>query len=338
MTAHTIDLQLPDLSLERGGVVTDHRARAWFTRRPSDAGRAGTQTIDPTLPTVLVVHALTGDANAGGERGWWSPLIGVGRAIDIAKYQVLCINNIGTPYGSSGPTDQGFPAEATLTSVDQARAICQVLDTLHIERLELVAGGSLGGMVALSLAALKPRLVKRLAVFAAPARSSAWVQGFNHVQRQAIANNPERGLSLARQIAMLTYRAEAGLQERQPKQRQAAPGWAFPIQSYLHHQGEKLNARYTIKAYLAQLDVMDTFDLFDSAASIKKITAAALIVDIDSDQLFTTAQVEGLALALRDNGRHVERGTIKSLHGHDAFLIEFEQVASLLQQALAMPE
>jgi homoserine O-acetyltransferase/O-succinyltransferase len=338
VTANTIDVALPNLALERGGVVTDHRARVWFTQGPAHAERHGIQAVDPSLPTVLVVHALTGDANAGGERGWWSPLIGLKRALDTDKYQVLCINNLGTPYGSSGPSRPGFPLAATLTSVDQARAIAQTLDVFRLERLELVTGGSLGGMVALSLAALRPQLVKRLAVFAAPAQSSAWVQGFNHVQRQAIRSDAMHGLSLARQIAMLTYRAEAGLQQRQSRDRTPAKGWTFPIQSYLQHQGEKLSGRFTAEAYLAQLDVMDTYDLLSSSVGIKDITAASLVVDIDSDQLFTTAQVEVLAATLRENGRYVERGTIKSLHGHDAFLIEFEQVATLLQQALAMPE
>ncbi len=335
------NLKLDDLPLVHGGTVRNHHTRVWRDGPHLDAQQDSSAfSFDPSLPTILVVHALTGDAVAGGSTGWWAPVIGPAKALDTQTHQVLCINNLGSVYGSSNALDEGFPAEARVTPVDQARAIVMVLDTLKIERLELVAGGSLGGMIALSLAAIAPTRVQRLAVVGAPAASSAWVLALNHLQRQILnANaNPRRGLELARQVAMVSYRAEAGLEQRQPRSKPGADSYPFAVQSYLEHQGRKLADRFSPQAYLTQIGAMDLHDLTTSTPGIRDIRAPTLVADIDSDQLFTPAQVRVLADALADNGSVVERATIVSAHGHDAFLIEFDQVSALLKRALALPE
>ena len=376
------ELALPPLALVRGGAVEAHHARGWWwgptvdgpvlearaRPLPSWAIRepmrvvqrdgplppleaTGAPKLRDDVPTVLAIHALTGDARVGGPGGWWEPLIGEGRPMDPAKLRVLCFNNLGSCYGSSGPGDQGFPEAAELTSWDIARALWQALDALGVDRLALVGGGSLGGMVALCVAALRPDKVDRLLPVACSAQASAWVVGWNHVAREILKldpgfpNEPGRGLELARQLAMLTYRAEAGLDLRQGRHLQLVPGAAgeYRIQGYLEHQGLRLRRRFDGRSYLQMLNAMDHHDLLlpppgeEGMPAVARIRSSALVVDVDTDQLFTPAQVAALAGELAAAGCHVERATIPSVHGHDAFLIEEAPMAAAVRRALALP-
>lgn len=294
---------------------------------------------------MLLVHALTGSAKAGGEGGWWEPVIGPGRALDPDQYRILCFNNLGSCYGSSGPGVEGFPTDAQLelTSLDISRAILQALDQLGIQRVHLTTGGSLGGMVTLTLAALAPERFERILPVAATVATSAWAVGWNHVARQILKLDPGypdkigRGLEIARQLAILTYRAEPGLEVRQP--RPTKSGEAHPVRSYLEHQGAKLRNRFAVRAYELQLDAMDHHDLLqplpgDTRPAISRVRAGAIVAEIDTDQLFPTAQTDTLVAHLRKSGCHVERATIRSLHGHDAFLIEWDTLAPILTRGL----
>lgn len=332
----TFLLSLPSLPLASGGRVRAHRAAAWWWSRADDTPEAPRRDV----PTVLLVHALTGSAQAGGPEGWWEPLIGPGRALDPAKFRLVCFNNLGSFYGSSAPGVPGFPrgAASRLTTFDLAGAILQGLDALGVRRVHLAAGGSLGGMVVLTLAALDPKRFERILPIATTGQTSAWVAGWNHVARcllRADAGYPRhaaRGLEVARQLAMLTYRAEPGLQQKQT---------ARTIGRYLEHHGRKLHGRFTAECYESQLAAMDSHDLTQPlprtrGAALGRITAPALIVDVDTDQLFTPAQSDALARALRVAGRRVARATIRSAHGHDAFLLEWRQLDRVVRRALRL--
>jgi homoserine O-acetyltransferase len=365
------DLRLPPLTLVHGGTVQPHHARfQWWgpesdlprlerlaiavsepegmppVRRssPIPVGAAGVK-LDGDVPTVLVVHALTADARAAGPDGWWGPLIGPGRPLDPAQVRILCINNLGSCYGSSGPLDQGWPREAgPLTPWDQARTLWSVLDVLGVERLRLAGGASLGGMVTLCLPVLRPGRVERLFPIGTCAASSAWVVAWNHVARQLLRLDPGwpddvgRGLELARQLAILTYRAEPSLDARQHRKAGHPPEspWSWPVQSYLEHQGRKLRRRFDARSYLLQLEAMDQHDLDAPPPGVdaSSVPVRALCVDIDTDQLFTAAQADLLADWLTARGADVERTTLTSPFGHDAFLIEWEALAPLVRRAL----
>ena len=375
------ELSLGALSLDEGGRVDPLVVRGWLwspredplprtippPRDPATSGAVRrsreellsvpvwpTPTL-PSFPTVLVVHALTGDMRAGGESGWWAPVIGPGRALDPTEHRIICINQLGSCYGTSGPADEGFPA-TRITTWDQARAILLALDGLGIGPIELVVGGSLGGLIALCLAALAPDRFKRLMPIAATAKSSSWVIGFDHVQRQIIRSDPGfpedigRGLELARQIAILTYRAEEGLDARQGRIRTAGSDFPFRMQTYLEHQGKKLRRRFDGRAYLAQADAMDSHDatlppivrddheswsLRPGPVSAQRIRSATLAVAIDTDRLFFASRVEALRDAL-SRATSFDVATIQSPHGHDAFLIEWSQLDPILRQGLAL--
>ncbi|MFP2925101.1 homoserine O-acetyltransferase family protein [Pyxidicoccus sp. 3LG] len=343
--------------------VAEQRHAIEQTRRPGPTRPA------PAVPTVLVVHALTGDMRAGGEGGWWEPVIGPGRALDPSRVRLLCFNNLGSCYGTTGPADEGFPSRtddtrfappppllkgdlrqdesrlpATLTPWDQARGILLALDALGVDEVALVTGGSLGGMIVLCLAALAPERFARMAPIATAESATAWVVGFNHVARQAVLLDPDfpeaphRGLELARQLAMLTYRAEPGLEADQGR----PPAWSsralYPVQSYLEHQGRKLEARFDARAYLALLGAMDHHDLSRGPeGGLARIRASSLCVGIDQDQLFFPVHMEALVRRLRAQGRHAEHAELSSLYGHDGFLVEWEPMAALLTRALALP-
>ncbi|HEY4301343.1 MAG TPA: alpha/beta fold hydrolase [Candidatus Didemnitutus sp.] len=341
------DLPLPDLALERGGLVRRHRLHGWWWGPVGD----GPGRLTPGVPTVLLIHALTGGAQAGGRGGWWEPLIGAGRALDPAHYRILCFNNLGSFYGSSAPGMPGFPRgpRVTLTSGDIARSLLLGLDRLGIPQIHLAAGGSLGGMVALALGALAPRRIERLLPIAACAASSAWVVGWNHVGREILRLDPgyphhvNRGLELARQLAMLTYRAEPGLDTTQHRSLPSIRRFkGYRVQSYLEHHGRKLKNRFTARCYELLLDAMDHHDLFrplpgTSGPALARIRASTLVVHVATDQLFTPAQSDLLVKSLRSHGAPVARVILRSPHGHDAFLIEWPQLAAILTRALRLP-
>lgn len=325
---HRFLLALPDLTLVRGGRVRRHRAAGWWWSREGDTPRCPRRDV----PTVLLVHALTGGPCAGGADGWWEPLIGPGRALDPAKHRIVCCNNLGSFYGSSAPGAPGFPRGAGLTVVDQARALLLALDALGIRRIHLAAGGSLGGMITLTLAALAPKRFERVLALATSVRSTPWSAGWNHVARQVLRLDDSRGLEVARQLAMLTYRAPAGLSRRH-----AAAG----IGSYLEHHGDKLHGRFTPACYAAQLDAMDAHDLTrplpgTRGPALARLRAACLVAGVDSDMLFPLADSRALARAIRGHGGRAAVATLRSEHGHDGFLLEWRQLDRLVRRALRL--
>lgn len=350
------ELSLPSLNLERGGAVTSHVVRGWTWGPASDveALRANLRDPEPvlpvrraacpalpapgrleaSLPTVVLVHALTGGADV---TTWWEPLVGPGKVLDPSRHRLVAFNLLGSCYGSSGPCDADFPRDAVVTTKDQARSILLALDALGIDRVALCAGGSIGALVTLQLAALGGSRFERIAPIAGALSTSAWVIGWNHVARGILRLDPgfpeavQEGLAIARQLAILTYRAEDGLDRRQHRTR--AHGGEHSVETYLDHQGEKLVRRFDGRAYLTLLGAMDAHEVGDG---IDGVRASVLSVAIDSDQLFLPAQARRISDALRARGRIAEDAVLHSPHGHDAFLIEWSQVETVLRRALAL--
>ncbi|MEZ4364185.1 MAG: alpha/beta fold hydrolase [Kofleriaceae bacterium] len=404
------DLTLPTFRLEGGAPLRHHVVRGWLWGPEGDAQvvadrasltdagpvrvvrrslhrpelrhylppfRRSGPGLDARVPTVLVVHALTGDSRAGQ---WWGPLIGPDRPLDPRRVRIVCFNLLGSCYGTSGPADTGFPTAAddldgpasspqpaTVTSWDQARSILLALDALGVSRVHLALGGSLGGMVTLSLAALDPARFERIMPIAATDAASPWLIAWNHVARQAVLADPQfpedvsQGLSLARQIAMVTYRAEQSL-ERTQGRAQHGGGWqphgSYKVQTYLEHQGRKLVARFDGRSYLALIGAMDHHDLsrpppppaacerwrhgeaLGSSSigwGLARIRASTLAVGIDTDRLYHAEQSLRCAALLSERGVHAQYREIVSSHGHDAFLIEWAQLIPLVREAMSLP-
>ncbi len=297
-----------------------------------------------TAPQVLVVHALTGSADAAGD--WWEPLIGPGRALDTTRVGVLGANLLGGRYGSTGPRSvdpatgrpygEAFPFVSTR---DQARAFWALLDALGIRNLALVVGGSLGGMVALEVALARPMAVHHVVPIAAPAATGAMAIAWNRIQTELIDRLGDDGLRLARQLAMTTYRSEADFDERFGRDNEA--DGRPSIVSYLEHQGEKLVERFDGDTYRILAGAMDRHDIGAGRSGVDAALAHLAVADvrltgigIADDILYGPRQVRRLVDAAREAGVAARYREIQSTKGHDAFLVEWRQLTNLLREAL----
>jgi homoserine O-acetyltransferase/O-succinyltransferase len=278
---------------------------------------------------VVVFHALTGSADAVGD--WWRPLAGPDRALDTERYAVLCVNLLGSCYGTawSGTVPSRPPR---ITTRDMARAVHCVVRSLGARSVALAVGGSLGGMVALEWAATFPGLTRHTLSIASPAAHTAPAIAWNAIQRAALKlGGPARGLALARQVAMMTYRTGPELESRFGRRGSEA---GFEVERYLRHQGEKLVKRFDPAAYLLLLDAMDAHDVGRGrggvAAALSAVRGGLTGVGIPGDLLYPEEDV--LAWVRRAGAEYRQ---IHSVHGHDAFLLEPDQVGGIVREALA---
>lgn len=300
---------------------------------------------------VLVCHALTGSAHAAGpdekgSTGWWDGQIGPGRAIDTDRWFVVCSNVLGSCYGSTGPGSREFDAVTRFPQIsvrDMVTAQRRLLDTLGIERLHAVIGGSLGGMQALEWGATYGADVDRIVSIAAPAAHTPWAIGFGAIGREALelgrrAGDPAAGLRLARKVAMMTYRSGIEMHARFGRDRDAdRTSGRFAVENYLLRHGEKLAARFDSATYEILSHAMDQHDLSAGRGDIDSVLSSfaprALVVGISTDQLYPAAEQRELA------GRMgAEYFQIDSPCGHDAFLIEDGQLGCALRSFLSDDE
>lgn len=310
---------------------------------------------------ILVCHALSGSARVGD---WWPQLFGERGIFDLARDCVVCINVLGSCYGSTGPrevnpaTGELYGADFPLVSVrDWVRAQAAVLDQLGIEKLRAVIGGSIGGMQAMQWAIDFPERVERcLAVGAAPL--TALGLALNHLQRQAIRHDPHwldgryttdkppnAGLAQARAIAMCSYKSEHLFQSRygrQPNRNGEDPhlllNGRYEIGGYLDYQGEIFTRRFDAASYVVITKAMDNFDpargYASELAALQRIKARTLLVGISSDWLFPATEVRALSERMAAVGVTVDYAELQSTHGHDGFLADADALVPLLRKAL----
>ena len=314
---------------------------------------------------VLVCHALSGSALVGS---WWPEIFAPGGVLSLERDFVICVNMLGSCYGSTGPgsvdpeTGNIYGPDFPLVSIrDNVRAQARLLDSLGIRRVRLALGGSIGGMQALDWTIHDPDRVECAAVIGV-APLSAMGLALNHLQRQAIEHDPDwaggyylpqrpprQGLSLARQIAMLSYKSAELFNERfgrNPNRNGEDPwgldnqgggliGGRFDIAGYLDHQGERFKDRFDANSYLAILRTMDTWDPLHGysspAEAFGRIRARLCFVGISSDWLFPAQAVSDFANTIREAGVHADYREMASNHGHDAFLAEQAELVRLLQ-------
>jgi homoserine O-acetyltransferase len=292
---------------------------------------------------ILVCHALTGSADAND---WFSGFFGDGHVCDPAHHYIICINVLGSCYGSTGPTSlnpesnkpygSDFPA---ITVRDIVKAQAMLARSLGIQSFDLLFGGSLGGMQVLEWALLYPDMVKAIVPIAAPAKHSAWAIGLSDTQRCAIYADanwqgghyyqpyrpPAAGLATARMIAMCTYRSKESFDLKFSRRRQEDRKDLFAIESYLRYQGEKLVKRFDANSYIILSKSMDSHDISrgrggDIRRTLSEIHQPALVVSIPSDVLYWPTEQEELVEYMPN----AECAVLESPHGHDAFLIDME--------------
>lgn len=278
---------------------------------------------------VLVLHALTGSADAVGD--WWAGVVGAGRPLDTNRWAVLAPNLLGSCYGTTGPAGRPGEPFPQVTPRDQARFIALLVESLGVTNVALVTGGSLGGMVALEWAALFPGRTRATVVLAAPAAHTAHAIAWNAVQRECLDQAGDAGVAIARQISMIAFRTEREFESRFG--RALEPDGRYRVAGYLAHHGAKLAARFDAATYRTLLNAMDAHDIGRGrggvARALRALTGAVYAVGIPGDQLYSSEIVRQWAAQAGAAYREID-----SVHGHDAFLLEHEQVGEILREAL----
>jgi homoserine O-acetyltransferase len=318
---------------------------------------------------VLLVHALTGDSHAAGgpnethkRGGWWDPIVGPGLAVDTDKFFVVCSNVLGGCSGSTGPASvepgsgrphgMRFPA---VTIRDMVRVQRRLLDALGVQKLALVAGGSIGGQQALEWAVEFPDFVEKSVPVAVTGALGPQGIGMSEIGRRAImadpdwqdgdyydtGRSPDRGLAIARMAGMMTYQSAPGQWERFARRPAGRPalypefGGRFEIESYLHYQGRELTGRFDANSYLYLSRAMDLYDVaagYDSEEeAYSRISAEVLFVGLTSDWLFPANEVKNSVEKAKTAGANATYAEIDTLSGHDAFLKDWNELREAIQ-------
>ena len=317
---------------------------------------------------VLVCHALSGSHHVAGRYaddpdslGWWDNLVGPGKPLDTRKFFVIGVNNLGSCFGSSGPSSinpaTGKPwcaAFPFVTVEDWVDTQARLADRLGIKRFAAVVGGSLGGMQALSWTLQYPDRVGHAAVIASAPKLTAQNIAFNEVARQAILTDPDfhggnfydhgvvpvRGLKLARMIGHITYLSDDAMGEkfgRSLRHGKAVYSYdvEFEIESYLRYQGDKFAGFFDANTYLLTTKALDYYDpAFAHAGNLPAALASAeadfLVVSFTTDWRFSPSRSREIVYALLHNRRNVSYAEIDCAAGHDSFLLDEPQYHAVL--------
>lgn len=281
-----------------------------------------------SAPIVLVNHALTGNSNVAGKNGWWLDLIGEDKVIDTKVYTVLAFNVPGNGY-------DGFVIEnyKDFVARDIARIFLNGLEKLKINKLFALIGGSLGGGIAWEMAVLAPKLSEHLIPVATDWKSTDWLIANCQIQEQFLtnSNNPVHD---ARMHAMLCYRTPKSFKERFQRSKNDDLK-IFNVESWLLHHGKKLQERFQLSAYKLMNQLLKTIDVTkgkgDHVNILHIIKSNIVIVGVDSDLFFTAEENRETQRKLAVTHPNVTYSEINSDHGHDAFLIEFEQLEKIIE-------
>ncbi len=311
-------LALPQpLPLHHGGQLAEPRL-AWRL-----AGRAGAPVV--AALGGISAHRRVFDS-VQPRSGWWCEVVGPGHALDSERLRVLGIDYLGGSGESSGPAaGEPFPS---LSSYDQAEALCRLLDHLGIGQLHAFVGASYGGMVALAFAERYPARVARLVVISAADRTHPMSTAWRTVQRRIVRfaaslGRAREGLELARALAMATYRTPAEFAARfGHSPRRLDGGFVFPVEEYLFARGRDYAGRYQPESFLC---LSESIDLHSVDAT--RISAPTTVVAVREDQLVPLEDLRALAARVPQGVLH----ELSSPHGHDAFLKEAEALRPIFQ-------
>lgn len=318
--------------------------------------------------SILIFHSLTMDSHAAGsyqktdkEKGWWDGLIGPGKAFDTNRYFIICSNVLGGCKGSTGPSSidpstgkpygMNFPV---ITLQDMVKAQKILIDFLGVKELLSVAGGSMGGMLALQWFSNYPEITRSVIPIASTWKQSPQQIAFSEVGRQAIMRDvywnkgnyyegphPKNGLSIARMVGHITYMNEKFMEKkfsRKTRHREFCFSFdtEFEIEQYLNHNGDSLINRFDPNSYLYLSKALNYFDVSGEKliSSNNKKQTSFLVISFDSDWLYPSWQSGEIVKFLIARGFSTTYYEISSPYGHDAFLIELKKEAKLIKKFL----
>ncbi|MGH2667109.1 alpha/beta fold hydrolase [Flavobacterium sp.] len=282
-------------------------------------------------PVVLVNHALTGNSQVMGENGWWNELIGSGKTIDTEKYCVIAFNIPGN--GFDGDPENLIKNYKDFTTKDIASIFWQGLDFLKVTALFSVIGGSLGGGIAWEMTFLRPKNIQHCIPIATNWKATDWLIA-NVLVQDAILNNSKNPIHDARLHAMLLYRTPQSLKEKFNIQKEENQE-VFQIESWLMHHGNKLQNRFRLQAYKLMNHLLKTIGstiVMESWESFIQQTESSIhLIAVNSDYFFTADENRDTYDEFKKTNLKIRYHEIDSIHGHDAFLIEFEQLGVFLK-------
>lgn len=317
---------------------------------------------------VLIFTGLSPSAHAAsserdGSAGWWEFMIGPGKPIDTKRYHVICMNSLGSCFGSTGPASVNPASNKAwrldfpdLSIEDIANAGVRLLEHLQIKKLDSLIGVSLGGMSALAATMMHPGISRRLVLVSSAPSATAYAIAMRSLQREMICNDPlwqdghynfdhppALGMKMARKLGMSSYRSADEWQQRFGRQRitnhpQKKFGAEFEVQSYLEYNSSKFAGGFDPNCYLYLSRAMDWFEACEHGegileTAVEKIDAEhILVVGVESDTLFPVWQQAELAEVFRSVGRKVSYAALDSIHGHDAFLVDEAEFAPVIRQ------
>ena len=325
---------------------------------------------------LLLFTGLSPSAHAASSpedprEGWWQRMVGPGLAIDTDQLFVVCVNSLGSCFGSTGPASvdpaTGKPYRLSfpdLSVEDIARAGYEVARSLGIQRVDTVMGPSLGGMVVLAFAGLFPGAARRLVSISGTLAASPFAIALRSIQREAITGDPDwrqgnytpdrppsTGMGLARKLGTVTYRSAAEWQQRfdrQPVRPDLRPDLErnkpfaaeFAVQGYLESQAQRWVNAFDANCYLYLSRAMDRFDLSAHGNPVEVLRKSgleqALVIGVESDLLFSVAEQRAVAQALQAAGAATRFAPLQCIEGHDSFLIDIErfgrEIRSFLNQ------
>ncbi len=316
---------------------------------------------------VLVFTGLSPSAHVASSPedpapGWWEQVVGPSRPIDTRRYFVICVNSLGSCFGSTGPasvnpaTGKPYGLDFPVLSLEDIAATAKaVLDHLELDNLHSVIGPSMGGMTALAFAALYPGLSRSLVLISCAARSAPFATALRSLQREMIRKDPAwqagqyapdagpiSGMRLARKLGMITYRSAQEWEQRFGRERIAAEhesgdGFAmdFSVESYLEHHAQKFTGQFDANAYLYLSRASDLFDLAEHGGSIvaalrKLVVDRVLVIGVSTDFLFPLQQQQELTSALIAAGQPASLIALDSIQGHDSFLVDMDRFRPVL--------
>jgi homoserine O-acetyltransferase len=335
-----------------------------------DAHAAGFAKSPPEAGTRDGFGAADRDGSTGAGLGWWDGMIGPGKAFDTDRYFVVSTNLLGGCRGTTGPSSidpatgapygPDFPV---ITVADMVRTERAFLDTLGIERLAAVAGGSLGGMQALEWAVQFPDQVDSIVVIASTHALQPQGVAWNAIARNAITGDPDwqggryyatgrapdAGMGVARMVGHVTYLSAPALADKFGRRLQSADDIRytltapeFEVESYLRHQADSFVKRFDANTYLYASRALTYFDLARQygdgslVRALQGVTARTLLIAFSSDWLYPPSASEEIEQALSALGKPVEFEVIDAPYGHDCFLLEEARQTPVIRRFLAV--
>ena len=284
-----------------------------------------------TAKIILVNHALTGNSEVSGDNGWWKSLISSSNTIDTDNYTVIAFDIPNNDYNIRHSFEYN---ELNISDISKLFALG--LKEIGIENIFICIGSSLGGYIAWEMSVQYPNLINNIIPIASDWKSSDWILSMSSIQN-SILKNSSKPIEDARKMAMLFYRTPESFSKKFNRTINIDEN-KFNVITWIEHHGEKLSKRFSLKAYKTMNYLMGSADITNGEGGFlekaKEIKSNIFQIGVDTDILFKSYENKNTHKDLIKIGKSSEYYEIKSIHGHDAFLIEYKQLHNILKQII----